>query len=346
MHTSWASIANGLGRISPLQLGVLVTVWLAGLYVHSFVTTGALPGLTHRRAMALNFSGSAVSHLSPFGGVLGVAVNYTMVQSWGFDGSSFAVLVLLTNACSVMCRLLLPMIALALLLMFGLHPPGMLIAPAFVGLAVVGSLATIAGLALRAPSDGSGSLTRSASSVARRLFGHAGGDAVLGARTRVHLDLRAIVGHSWRRLTLGMIGYALLQAALLWLCLLTVGAHLSPFGTFAAYAVGSALSLVPFTPGGVGFAEAGTAAVLFGVGGSPGAVAAAVLLYSAFTRWMEIPIGAGTTAWWWIHHRLKPRRSAMRRGMSASNTSASPRTARSHACEHAIGGPVVSTTCR
>jgi uncharacterized protein (TIRG00374 family) len=121
-------------------------------------------------------------------------------------------------------------------------------------------------------------------------------------------------------MSLGMAGYAALQATLLWLCLLVVGTHLSPIGTFAAYGVGSALSLVPITPGGVGFAEAGTAAVLSGIGGSPAAVAAAVLLYSAFTRWMEIPVGAATTAWWWMRHGVC--RHATGRGTAASaNTS-------------------------
>src|SRR5262245_59201328 len=62
-HTGWSSIAREIGTVSLWQLGVLAAVWLAGLYVHTFVSTGALPGLTHRRAMALNFSGSTVSHL-------------------------------------------------------------------------------------------------------------------------------------------------------------------------------------------------------------------------------------------------------------------------------------------
>jgi uncharacterized protein (TIRG00374 family) len=132
------------------------------------------------------------------------------------------------------------------------------------------------------------------------LFGHTDDTALAGARDRLHGDLRAVVTRSWRRMSFGMLGYAVLQAGLLWLCLDTVGVHLSPLGTFAAYAAGGALTLVPLTPGGVGFAEAGTAAMLIGFGGNAGGVAAAVLLYSAFTRWMEIPVGAATTAWWLV----------------------------------------------
>ena len=297
-HTGWSAIAHQFATISLWQVAALGGVWLAGLYMHSFVSTGALPGLTHRRAMALNFSGSTVSHLAPFGGVLGVAVNYTMVRSWGFDGGSFTVLVLLTNAYNVAVRLLLPTVALALLLTFGLHTPGALMGPAFLGLIAFGVVVAAAVAALRASPDTPGLLVRGAASLGRRLFGHADDAALAGARDRLHADLRAVLTQSWRRMSFGMFAYASLQAGLLWLCLHTVGVQLSPLGTFAAYAAGGALTLVPFTPGGVGFAEAGTAAMLIGLGGNPGGVAAAVLLYSAFTRWMEIPVGAATTAWW------------------------------------------------
>jgi uncharacterized membrane protein YbhN (UPF0104 family) len=299
-HTSWGAVAGDLTHLALWQVAALAAVWLAGLYVHTFVSTGALPGLTHRRAMALNFSGSAVSHLSPFGGVLGVAVNYTMVQSWGFDGANFTVLVLLTNACSVVTRLLLPTVALTLLVTLDLHTPSALIAPVFVGLGALVTFATATYLALRTRSDAVPSRPSRANALLGRVFG----SGVVGTRDRVQTDLRAIVRRSWLRMGLAMTGYALLQATLLWLCLLAVGAHLSPVGTIAAYAVGSALSLIPFTPGGVGFAEAGTAAVLFGIGGSPASVAAGVILYSAFTRWMEIPVGAATTAWWWTQHKV------------------------------------------
>jgi len=247
-----------------------------------------------------------------------------MVQSWGYDGGSFAVLVLLTNACSLVTRLLLPAVALGLLLILGLQAPHVLVAPVVVGLAVFAAIATVALLALRPASDAPKPRRARASALLDRLVG----PALLCARDRVRTDVRAIVRRSWLRFAFGMAGYATLQAALLWLCLLSTGANTSPFGAFAAYGVGSALSLIPFTPGGVGFAEAGTAAVLYGVGGNPASVAAAVLLYSAFTRWMEIPVGAATTAWWLT--RTKMSRRAGTREITVDTTSA-PAVAGSHA---------------
>jgi len=299
-HTGWSTIAGQVTSIPVAQLAALGAVWLVGLYVHSFVSTGALPGLSHRRAMAMNFSGSTVSHLAPFGGVLGVAVSYTMVRSWGFDGGSFTVLVLLTNAYNLAVRLLLPTVALLLLVTFGLHTPAALIAPVILGLGAFGIVAVAALAALHPSRDRPSTFVRGAESVAVRLFGQTDDLGLVGARDRLRADLRAVVVQSWRRMSFGMVGYAVMQAGLLWLCLRTVGVSASPLGTFAAYAAGGALTLVPLTPGGVGFAEAGTAAMLIGLGGNAGAVAAAVLLYSAFTRWMEIPVGAATTTWWLI----------------------------------------------
>src|SRR5262249_49153142 len=180
----------------------------------------------------------------------------------------------------LLTRLLLPALALALLLTFGLDPPGALLAPMVVGLIVLGALAVAAFFALRATSHRRGARTSRASALISRVFG----DGVVDARDRVHADLRAIVRRSRRRMSLAMAGYALLQATLLWLCLVVVGAPLSPLGTFAAFAVGSALSLVPFTPGGVGFAEAGTAAVLYGIGGGAGGGGGGGVLVSGLSR--------------------------------------------------------------
>ena len=50
---------------------------------YSGVLTTSLPGLTHPQALVLNFAGSAVSNVVPFGGAAGVAATYTITMSWG-----------------------------------------------------------------------------------------------------------------------------------------------------------------------------------------------------------------------------------------------------------------------
>jgi uncharacterized protein (TIRG00374 family) len=310
-HTGWATIREQLAAVSVTQLTVLAAVWLAGLYVHSFVATGALTGLTHRRAMALNFSGSTVSHLTPFGGVLGIAVNFSMVRSWGYDSGHFAVLTLLTNLFNAVMKLLLPTIALALLVAFS-HSSPTLWTTALVSLAALGAVLATATITFRSTfTDTAAGVPRPLAAIVHRFVGRAAHEMIATVRT----NARTVIETSWRRMSIGMLGYVLLQATLLGLCLTTTKATVAPLAVFAAYAIGSALTLVPITPGGVGFAEAGMAAILVGFGAAPAAVAAAVLLYSTFTRWMEIPFGAATTAWWYVRRStLRVRRNRAVRG--------------------------------
>ena len=57
------------------------------------------------------------------------------------------------------------------------------------------------------------------------------------------------------------------------------------------------------TPGGVGVAQTGAAAVLIALGGDPVVIAAGVLLYSTFTFFLEIPVGGLVAARWWLTQR-------------------------------------------
>ena len=76
----------------------------AGLVVHSRVLTAALPGLTVRRALTLNLTGSALSNVLPLGGGLGIGLNYVMVRRWGFTSRQFSLYTGAVNAWHVGTR--------------------------------------------------------------------------------------------------------------------------------------------------------------------------------------------------------------------------------------------------
>ncbi len=71
-----------------------------------------------------------------------------------------------------------------------------------------------------------------------------------------------------------------------------------------AFVVASVLGLIPFTPGGLGFVEAGLAATLAVAGISTGDALVATLVYRLLTFWLPIPIG-GIAAW--MFRRRHPR---------------------------------------
>ncbi len=304
--TAWSGIRDRVSGLSPVELAVLVVIWLVGLFAHTYVMTGALPDLTHRKAMMLNFTGSAVSQLAPFGGVLGMGLNYSMLRSWGFTRRHFTHLTLLTTIFNTAIKLLLPSVALAALVVSGHVTSRPLMVAAIGGLAALFGIAVVTRLALlRRARRPAGEMNSRVLTILGRLTGHPVHEFMAAIRSDLHTALR----RSWRRMTFGAVGYAFLQAGLLYLCVAMLGSRPSLLSVFAAYATGSALTLVPITPGGVGFSEAGSATLLVALGVTPSAAAAGVVLYATFTRLFEIPVGIAGTAMWWFR---RPRWTSLR----------------------------------
>jgi putative heme transporter len=307
--TSWSAVYDRLLSVSAWQLAVLSLVWLAGLYAHTFVIVGALPRLTHRQAFALNFCGSAVSNLVPFGGALGMGLNYSMLRSWGFNRINFAVLTVITHAYTVAVKLLLPALALAALVLTTDVMNTRLVITAAAGLAIA-IVATLLLAAAAVSTRFRNGLGWTVEALGRGL-GRRAVAAVRDASIAVGVGVRAAACQGWRRMTLGAVTYSALQALLLYLCFVALGGHVNPLVVFAGYAIGRTLSIVPITPGGIGVSETATAAVLIGLGTDRPLTAAAVLLNSTFTFLLEIPVGAaGTVAWWLGQGRIATPSSA------------------------------------
>ena len=70
-----------------------------------------------------------------------------------------------------------------------------------------------------------------------------------------------------------------------------VSATSRPAIVLLAFCVAQMLSQVPFTPGGLGFVEAGLTATLTLAGVSPGKAVLATFTYRLFQYWLPIPLG-------------------------------------------------------
>lgn len=297
----WHAVGDHLQVLSLPQVLVLLAVWLVGLYAHTFLATAALPDLTHRQALALNLSGSAVSNLVPFGGALGMGLNYAMVRSWGHGPGSFGSFTALTTLWNVLVKLALPVVALGLLVgAGGLPTPGLQLA----ALLAAGLLLTVvAGVVVALASDRCavlvGRIAQHVVTGALRLVGSPRRPAVEQGLAALRDRVAGLLRGGWLRMLLGMTGYAALQATLLWLVLDMLGSSLGPVPVFAGFAFGRFLTLLVVTPGGVGIAETGSAALLVALGGDPAVVAAATVLFSAITFALEIPVGGVCGLLWW-----------------------------------------------
>jgi uncharacterized protein (TIRG00374 family) len=300
-------VRAAFGTVTAREAAALVCLWVAGLFVHSFVLTGALPGLSRRRALTLNLTGSAVANTLPFGGAAGMSLNYLMIRAWGVEPTRFAAFTLVTNLFVVLLKLVMPVLALAAL--WGTGGPVSL-ATELTAITCVGVLASVlVGLAVVLWSRRAAEWTIAAivPGLARavRLVRRTEADERRLAATLLACrdTIAQVLQERWGQMSLGIVGYGLLQVVLLWACLHAVGAGLAPVAVLAGFAVDRVMTLVVITPGALGFVEAGTAATLIALGGHSAAVAAGVLLYRAFTFAVEIPVGGTWLLGWLIGRR-------------------------------------------
>jgi uncharacterized membrane protein YbhN (UPF0104 family) len=259
--------------------------------VYSVVLAAALPGLTLRRGLLLNLSGSAVSNLLPLGGAAGTALNWRMARRWGHSNASFVTFCMLTNVLDVLTKLVLGLVALAALLLLSYDVPGALWVVG-VGCAT-GLVGVAASCALAARFRFSGRLSRL----------HTRLDPVRHAVAR----MAELFGQRWFPLVVCSIGYVSAQVLLLDVSLRTVGLapHL-PVVMMAA-ALERLATLLPLSPGGVGLAELGAIAWLVSTGLSPAGVVAGVVLSRFFLFALEIPVGGAALAGWGWRQRIAVR---------------------------------------
>lgn len=308
--TPWAAIMAALRAPTWVQLAALTALWFTGLVVHSSLLMAALPGLSRRRALTLNLTGSAVSNVVPLGGGLGTWLNYVMTRRWGFSARDFSLFSGLSNAWNVLAKAALPVLAIAVLLATGTRLDGRLLVAA--GTASVALVLVIMAAALVVSTQRGARLGARAADRALRLLRRG---RPTGAPVEVRLlELRQSAGNlvrsAWRRMTVSMLGYSALHAMLLWACLWVVGDRLSPAQVLGVFAFERVLTALPITPGGSGVVEVAMTALLVAVGGSPASAAAGVLLFRAFTFGLEIPVGGAWLFGWWLTQRNRPRRPA------------------------------------
>jgi uncharacterized membrane protein YbhN (UPF0104 family) len=124
-------------------------------------------------------------------------------------------------------------------------------------------------------------------------------DTLLVQRDRI---AAAFERHWWRAAFAAaanrMFDYAALVAALV-----AFEAHVRPAEVLLAYVVAQAFAIIPITPGGVGFVDAGLTTLLVLVGVPADTAVIGTLLYRLFSFWLPIPIGALAWSGWRITRR-------------------------------------------
>ena len=138
---------------------------------------------------------------------------------------------------------------------------------------------------------------------------HIGDGSDIGARVVESRNvIRHALRHSWKRALPAAAANQLFDFLALEASLLAVGASVDPLLVLLAYVAAATLSMIPITPGGLGFVEAGLAGVLTLAGASPDDAVLATLLYRLFSYWLPLPAGPGR-----VHLVLAPAPNDARR---------------------------------
>jgi hypothetical protein len=162
----WAAIKT----LTPIETWSLVAATIFNLVSYWWANQAALPGLGIGKAAVLTQTTTSVANTLPAGGAIAVGLTYSILDSWGFSGTSVALYVGVTGIWNIFTKLALPMLALVFLALSG-HLTTTYILAAILGVVVLSvAVGLFAALFRAGVRDQDRELARSRHVVVPRLF--------------------------------------------------------------------------------------------------------------------------------------------------------------------------------
>src|SRR5262245_60195111 len=254
-------VLDALGTLTPIEFWTLFAAMVFNLITYWWANQAALPGLGIGKAAVLTQTTTSVANTLPAGGAIAVGLTYSILDSWGFSGTSVALYVGVTGIWNIFTKLALPMLALVFLAVSG-HLTTTYILAAIFGIAVLGVAVGLFAALFRSEAFATRIGNRMGRVVSwfRRLLHKPPVTTWGDGAARFRRDTIVLVRHRWLRLSLMTV---LSQVALFVVLLLSLRAlgvseqEVSTAEAFAVYAFSRLLSAVPITPGGVGLIDLG-----------------------------------------------------------------------------------------
>ncbi len=278
-HADWRLVAAGL----LCEAGSLACLWQLGritLRVRSWPLVAEA-----------QLAGNAVARLAPGGGATGGALSVAMLARAGVDAGDAAAAEAAQAGLQLGTTLALPLLSLPAIAA-GAPIDRSLMTAAWLGVVMLLVLlaAGAAAFAFDRPLELTGRVVQGLlNRTVRRQRPVTG---LPRALLRERDVIRHTLGARRRAALLAAAGSTILDYLCLLAALEAVGADPRPSLVLVAYAAGKVLALIPVTPGGLGFVEAGLVGMLTLAGVPAGFAVTATLLYRLITYWLPIPAGA------------------------------------------------------
>lgn len=283
------------------QLRTVSIYWFAAILVCEIgsyacaweLTRVALPKVSWFVAATSQLTSNAVAKIVPGGAAVGAATGFRMLSVSGIEKGSAGAALAATSIISNGVLLCLPMVALFLSILGAPIPDGMIhVAWGGAALAIVLFAFAFSLVRFDRPIHWFGRVIESIAGLVNRRLGRTGGPTVDGI-VRQRDQMVSSLGARWRAALLAAVGNWLLDYFALVCALKACGVHPRMSLVLLAYAVAAVLGMIPITPGGVGFVEAGLTAMLV-LAGVPGDKALlATLAYRIASYWLPLPAGLG-----------------------------------------------------
>jgi hypothetical protein len=276
-----------------LEIGSFMCMW--------WLIRIALPGVSWFTAGTAQLSGAAVSKTVPGGAAVGAALQFRMLAASGIRVGTAGSTMAATSIISTGTLFALPLVALVLAFFGAPIPSGLTLVAWGGGLIFVllVGLGTIIVTTDRPLQIIGGWVEKAADRIADR-FGRESSfhtDRLFDERDRVKAEL----GERWGRALVASAGNWLLDYLVLVAALRAVGSEPRLSLVLLAYGAAAVLAMIPITPGGLGFVEAGLAGTLTLAGVPASDALLATLAYRLVSDWMALP--AGLVAWLLFRHR-------------------------------------------
>jgi uncharacterized protein (TIRG00374 family) len=290
-----AGARRSLHLLSRVNVGYLILGLLleaGALVAYAQLTHTVLPaGSPSRwRLWRINTSALAVSHVVPGGTAPATGLSYRLLTDSGVQGADAAFALAMQGVGSAVVLNLIFWVALLVSLVLHGYNPLYGVA-AGVGVLLLAAFGSVVILLLR----GRGWAVE----IVRRLGDHlplVSGDRLAQTVERIADRLRSLLAD--RQLLKRAIWWAaanwLLDAASLWVFVLSFGKLVEPDGLLVAYGLANILAVIPVTPGGLGIVEGVLIPTLVGFGMTRDVATLGVLSYRLVNFWLPIPVGFGT----------------------------------------------------
>ncbi len=280
-----------LQRLRDGSLVIMSVFTLASLVCFWIMQGSVLRSRQWLLMASSQLSSSAVARIVPGGAATATAVQYRLLRDGGIEKETVATGLTVATVLNFAVLFALPVLAVPALLSGTTVSSALLngaIAAAicFVAAAILGALFLFWDRPLRA-------LGRAIDGAAARLGRHRDDVAPQADRLISSRDLiRSYLTDRWYWVALASFGFWGFDYLALVMAVRGVGHDNTSSLLLLAFVTAALLGRIPFTPGGLGFVEAGLTGTLTLAGLSPGDAATATLAYRLVSYWLPIPLGA------------------------------------------------------